>query len=330
MTKAHQCVYVINLPHSLFSLHKLTAANCAARQIQSSMSVMSQMRPVRRAFREPLTHFLLIAIVIFAVDAFVESRRADPRQIVVDAPTYQELLDIFREGKGRLPSEAEMGSVLLKWSENEVLYREARRLGLDKGDDMIRSRLILKIRNILFSNVVTAAPTEQDLRAWLDGHRDRYDRPALIDLEQAALDPSIEEAEAQRVADSADAQTLDDSITRRIRRYQSRPTRGLVALFDENDVQRLLDAPVNSWHAVRSQAGWHIARITRSVPGIAAEYENIRGKLAEDWKKDAQQQELARALQAIVKDYEIRLDLDAEQVRDTLAGPATTGRSAAR
>ncbi|MEO0574502.1 MAG: peptidylprolyl isomerase [Pseudomonadota bacterium] len=279
------------------------------------------------AAREPLLHFFVIACAIFAIDAWVLGTQENPREIVVDSDTYQELLDVFKEGQSRLPTEAEMGAVLLQWSENEVLYREAQRMGLDKGDEMIRSRLILKIRNVLFSNVIMPNPSEQDLRDWLENNRERYDRPAMFDFVQTRLDSSVDEAEAQVLARRANADELDATLMENARRYQRRPARNLEAVFDAGDAQAMIAAP-GTWLPVRSPAGLHLARITKSYPGLAAEYDNIRGKLAQDWGSDARQKELADALQAIVKDYEIKLDLDSERVRESLqsqvaAVPAT-------
>lgn len=291
---------------------------------------MSLTRYATGLFREPLVHFVLIAGVVFALDYAVLGLREDPREIVVDAATYEELLDIFKEGKGRLPSESEMGTILLKWSENEVLYREAQRMGLDKGDDMIRSRLVLKLRNILFGNVVTPTPTEQDLRDWLEANRARYDRPALLDVEQVALEEAATEDDAQQLATQASEGSLAPELANRVRRYRGRPAIALSAVFNDDDVQRLVSGAPGAWKPVRSSAGWHIARVTGITPGVAAEYENIRGKLAEDWKKESQQRELAQALQAIVRDYDIRLDLDAERVRDSLGSPALANRAKAR
>ncbi|MEL6216418.1 MAG: hypothetical protein AAFQ99_12175, partial [Pseudomonadota bacterium] len=184
---------------------------------------MRQTRNVPGLLREPLVHFILIAGLVFALDYAVRGQQEDPREIVVDAVTYEELLNVFKEGKGRLPTEAEMGTVLLKWSENEVLYREAQRLGLDKGDDMIRSRLILKIRNILFSNVVTPTPSEQDLRDWLEANRQRYDRPALFDVEQVAVPSATDRLAAEQMAERINDIGLTPELANDVRRYQRRP-----------------------------------------------------------------------------------------------------------
>lgn len=287
---------------------------------------MTTQRLAARFLGEPLVHFAVLALVIFAFDYIALGQRENPREIVVDAATYEELLDIFKEGQGRQPSESEMGKIVLKWSQNEVLYREAQRLGLDKGDEMIRSRLILKIRNILFSNVVTPVPSEQDLRDWLNANRGRYDRPDLHDVEQVRLDNAVDEAAAREAALRATQGELDAELAGRLRRYAGRPAVALESVFVATDAQALLRAPPRQWVAVRSQAGWHLARITATAPGVQAQYDAIRGKLAQDWQAEMQQRELAQALQAIVGDYDIRLDLDADRVRESLSSQAVASR----
>lgn len=94
----------------------------------------------RALLREPLLHFLVIGGLVFAADQLLLSDADKARVIVVDDKIWDELIGQFERGKGRKPTDDELKVLLDRWIYNEVMYREALALGLDKGDEMFRSR----------------------------------------------------------------------------------------------------------------------------------------------------------------------------------------------
>jgi len=154
------------------------------------------MKEIRAALSQPLIQFLFLGAVIFAVDRGVNAGKEDPRSILIDDAKYAAIAGIFQDNQGRAPSEQEMAALTIQWAQNEVLYREGRLMGLGEGDEMIRQRLILKLRNVLFNRVVTEAPTEEVLRAWFEDNRAKYDRPETFDIEQFQVGDSNAKEEA--------------------------------------------------------------------------------------------------------------------------------------
>lgn len=275
------------------------------------------MTTISRLWKEPLVQFLVLGAVVIGIDRYAIGSADDPRRIVFDDTRYRELVDIFNEGKGRKPTEEEIEELIVTWTQNEVLYREALAMGLDKGDDMIRNRVILKIRNILFNNVVTELPPEDQLEAWFEDNRIAYDRPDLYDFEQFLI------ADADAAAAQALAAELDDAphppdYETAFRRYPHRPGSNLVSVFGEDGGQRLLDAELEHWVPVQSTYGWHLARVTRHVPGEPAVFEEVRHAVAKDWLAIHEQKDLSDALAAIVEDYDFRYQVTQEAVAGTL------------
>jgi hypothetical protein len=102
---------------------------------------------------QPLVQFLLLGGLLFVADRTATGREDDPRRILIDDARYAEIAGIYQDNQGEPPTEAQMEELVITWAQNEVLYREARLMGLDKGDEMIRQRLVLKLRNVLFNRV---------------------------------------------------------------------------------------------------------------------------------------------------------------------------------
>ena len=79
---------------------------------------------LRRALREPLTHFIVLGALIFAADHWVLAQRGNPQEIVITKETYAEACNAFVGGMKREPTGAELKVLTDRWVDNEVLYRE--------------------------------------------------------------------------------------------------------------------------------------------------------------------------------------------------------------
>jgi hypothetical protein len=92
--------------------------------------------------REPLLHFVLIGILLFALDHVLGLRRGDLLRVEVPEEAYIEARTLFTAQEKREPVAADMRLLIDRWIDNEVLYREGLAMALDKGDPTIRERVI--------------------------------------------------------------------------------------------------------------------------------------------------------------------------------------------
>lgn len=281
------------------------------------------MKFISKLLTEPLVQFLVLGAFVVFVNRYVLGNTDDPRRIVFDDARYREIVEIFNDGQGRKPTEAEIEELIVQWTQNEVLYREGLLMGLDKGDEMIRQRLILKMRNILFNNLVTELPPEEELRAWFEENRAAYDRPALFDFEQFRL-PDADADASSALADELGSGPHPAEFQREHRAYSGRPAINFETAFGADDARRLVDSPDGRWLAVDSEYGWHLARITARVPGEPADFDAVRSAVAQDWIKVMEQKDLNDALMAIVEEYEFSYEVTKDAVEGTLLATDAT------
>src|SRR5258708_14361249 len=114
------------------------AADPSDRAAHSFRRIVSAGARFRR--REPLLQFVLLGALIFGVDAVLHPPPKDEKVITVTKAMRQAFIDNFDEDKLRTPSDAEMEKMIESWVASEILYREGKALGVDRGDDMIRDR----------------------------------------------------------------------------------------------------------------------------------------------------------------------------------------------
>jgi hypothetical protein len=100
--------------------------------------------------RAPAFHFFLIGAVLFALDAALVTEAA-PRArepIVISATRVTEIRDDYHRMTGIPPTPAELAALVDREADDEMLYREALLLGLDRGDPAVDWRVIEKMHSL--------------------------------------------------------------------------------------------------------------------------------------------------------------------------------------
>ena len=110
--------------------------------MQGPRSSSAKRDGARKVLREPLIHFLVGGLAIFAFYAWL-GEEPDPasRTITLTQEDQARLALGFEQTMARPPTDAELDALVERWVRDEVLYREALRLGLDEGDPVLRRRL---------------------------------------------------------------------------------------------------------------------------------------------------------------------------------------------
>ena len=130
-----------------------------------------------RVIREPLVHFLVIGGAVFALYAYTTGGEqvAPPRdRIVVSEGRIQQLAEIFNRTWQRPPAPQELRGLIEAYVKEEVYYREALKLGLDRDDTLIRRRMQQKMEFLTEPAEDALKATDADLQAFLDTHRSEF------------------------------------------------------------------------------------------------------------------------------------------------------------
>ena len=100
--------------------------------------------------REPLVHFILLAVVIFGVYQWVTAaRQSAERTIVVTQADLESLASLYAVEAGALPTEQDMRAIVTDQVQQEALAREARQLGMAEDDTVVQRRLAQKMTFML-------------------------------------------------------------------------------------------------------------------------------------------------------------------------------------
>ena len=131
--------------------------------------------------REPLLHFLLLGAALFWLYYEVADPGLESDDLIVVTLADIARLDAGWERRwGRLPQPHEHEALVKSFVREEVLNREAKALGLDAGDAIIRRRLAQKME-FLFADLSDQIEiTDEDLQVFLDENPQRFSIPETV------------------------------------------------------------------------------------------------------------------------------------------------------
>lgn len=273
--------------------------------------VNERLRPIaERWLREPLVHFLLAGLAVFAFLAW----RGDPvdpasRTIQIDEPQVQQLGERFAQTWRRAPSPAELDGLIRDYIKEEVYYREALRLGLEADDTIIRRRLRSKMEYLATAQAENATADDVTLQRWLDKHVARYSDGARYSFDQIYVRDAAGAASAQALlAKGADWTNLGTQISLP-RSVEDTDSTQIARDFGEGFAKALSQLkPGTKWAGpVESGFGQHLVRIRALSIGQKPSLAAVRQRVENDWRSETAKVREAAAYQALLDGYTITI-----------------------
>jgi hypothetical protein len=271
-----------------------------------------------RLAREPLLHFLLLGAALFALHRAVAGPGEVPREIVVGSGRIEALAQTFARTWQRPPTQGELDGLVADFVRDEVLYREAVALGLDRDDTVVRRRMRQKLE-FLTESSEAAAPTDAELAAHLAAHPDRFRRDDQLAFTQVFLDPTRRGAalpgDAAALLDalrtrpgSVDVEAAGDSLLLEPR-YVDASQRDVARHFGPAFAEALRARPAGAWFGpVESGYGLHLVRIDARTPGGLPELADVREAVARDFEAQRRQARLDARYEEIKRGYRIEIE----------------------
>lgn len=269
-----------------------------------------------RLLREPLTHFVLLGVLIFAAAHYLETR--SQRYVIAMSPAQQQRIAAsYAQQYGAPPSPAEMKAMSDDNIRQEVLLREGLALGLDKDDEIVRRRIAQKFEFLLEDRTTAREPTETDLKTWFAAHRAHYTIPPRRTFDHLYF--AIDERGEGAARDLAGKALTALRAGHQAPAADEFPGPPVVRLLSQADTDRLFGgeafatsifgAPKGTWSGpYRSAFGWHVVRVTEDQPSQTKDYASARNQVLSDWKQADRTARTQTAYEEIRARYRIAND----------------------
>lgn len=274
---------------------------------------------IKRILREPLAHFLLLGGLIFAVHAWRgkgEPEASSKDRIEVTAGTLAWLGEGFAKQWHRAPDEAELRGMVNDHIREEVLYREALAMGLDRNDTIVRRRMAQKMEFLSQDIAAAVEPDEAALREYFTGNAAHYAEAARVSFRQVyfSKDKRGDKLEAdakaalEALAKGADEETMGDPSLLPLE-FEGAHANEITATFGDGFADELKDMPVGEWRGpVASGYGLHLILVDGRAEMEAVTFESVRDAVLRDFSEERRREANLDFISRLKQRYEITID----------------------
>jgi hypothetical protein len=258
---------------------------------------------MKKLLREPLVHFFLLGAALFALYAALNQEEIESReQIVVITGQIESFAAAFAKIWQRPPMAEQLKGQIDQYVKEEILSREAVKLGLDQHDAVIRRRLQQKMEFIVEDFAAATEPTDAELADYLVKHPDQFAQEQRFSFRQVFLNPEkrgdrLETEASTLLAElvprgvDADVSTLGDSFLLP-REFNNESERDVASQFGRNFAVELAKLKPGAWSGpIQSGYGAHLVFITRRsesrLPALSEVREQVKRELLNARRREA-------------------------------------------
>ena len=225
---------------------------------------------IRRFFSLPLIQFLLLGTGLFVAYSLVrEEPSQTDRKIIVSTQQIEQLSMLWQKQWRRPPTEQELTGLIESRIREEILYREAQALGLDRDDTVIRRRLAQKIEMLAQDLATQGDPSDAELETFFREHPEMFEVPSRVTFEHVYVSRDTRGADADEDAleilealrQGADATEQGDRFMLQ-RQYLRKQPSEVSRHFGNQFAAEVIELPTGQWIGpVESGYGIHLVYV---------------------------------------------------------------------
>jgi len=272
-----------------------------------------------RLLKDPLVHFLLIGAALFGASAWRgEMIRAGRARITITAEQVAKARNTAALAQGSELSPAESAGLVESMVREEVFYREALALGLDKNDDEVRRRLVEKM-NYLTQDLADPAASPDELQAFYTASPELFTIPPLVSFDQVFFSPAEHGDELEAAATAGLAalragkppdQVGDHTPLRAA--YDDAPRDQVRVLFGDPMAEALFTVPPGDWAGpYRSDFGLHLVRLRSRTEARLPPFDEIAAHVAEEFGAKRRREANEAAYRRMRDNYNVTVETPA-------------------
>ena len=276
----------------------------------------------KRLLREPLVQFLLIGGALFALYAWSHRGRTgveSSREIVLSVEDVRQMDTYFEAQWHRAPNAEELRLMVEDRIREEVLYREALAMGLDRDDEIVKRRMAQKMQFLSEDVAAAHEPGDAELRAWFSKNSKQFALPSRYSFRHLYFSPDRRGTHAKddaakalvRIAGQPENTALGASLADRFMfqdYYADRAPGEIAKEFGPQFAVALESIKPGSWQGpVESGYGWHLVFVDIVNPGRIPSFEEAEADVKVAWLAEQKDRAWRKAYDEMRAKYTVLL-----------------------
>ena len=229
-------------------------------------------------YQEPLLHFLLIGTLLFFVADNTQSFsfKDSENTIIINKNKLDEMATFWEKKYNTTPTKEELDSMVKYYVENEMLYREALKMKLDKNDKQMKQLLVNKVKYIMKESD-TLHISDETLKAYYKEHQEDFIKnlTRYLTFGHIYVNPNKHQ-DSQKLADDiykkVKDKPFDDSFSKKGDNFYAGAyfsnisTKALKEYFSHTFINTLKKLPSSQWSKpIKSGFGIHLIYIEKNT-----------------------------------------------------------------
>ena len=269
------------------------------------MSENAQPDTIRWLMREPLMHFFLMALIIFALYGL--SDRTQTALLELDQADIDGRLFMQEMATGQALSEEQREYFTAAFVEEQILVQEALKMGLD-DDARIHDILAQKMRHVLSGDIIQ--PSEAELEAFYQANLERYRTLPTLDTDEIVFNSreNLPSGLLAQLAAGAEAESMLSQSPGNLDPLPNVNRLDLSNIFDETFAEQVFNAEIGPWEGpFLSNRGQHWLQVKSRTESVLPSLGEIRDRVRLEWIAMEEDQRLQREIERLWEQYTIRI-----------------------
>ena len=217
----------------------------------------------------------------------------------------------------RPPTQEELDALIENFVREEVFYREALAMGLERGDPMVKRRMRMKLEMML-EDLSAQEITDDDLATYLRENPEKFSVEAQISFRQVYLNPDKRrnlEADAKRLLAVLNSGTSHDTLGDATLLPDDLALSGrsdIAATFGERFAEELMTREPGEWTGpVYSAYGAHLVNVSEHIEARQPDLREMRKLVEREYLVQLRNTQKELAYQKLRINYDVTVEASA-------------------
>ena len=246
------------------------------------------MNKVKKLITEPILVFLFLGTLLFvsytrATD-YIDRKN---KQVFVSQTQIALIEESFSKTWNRNPTESEMSALVDNFIMDEIFFKEAVAMGLDKTDPAVKRRL-RQIMEMMLDDYTTIYPVEGQLSKYLAENPDKFRSDPRISFRHIYFPMEDKEKALKLLPRLQNSKSNPDNYPGGLllipSQFEDESKMQIKKLFGDIFTQNIFTLETGIWQGpVESSYGWHLVKVSQRIEGVVPDLNEIWDTVEQEW-----------------------------------------------